>query len=83
MKFESNFGIGEVCIYNENAKRDDRQMDDLLVKILAITFGAQNEVVFTVESTSIKVGIQRITCGLDQLTGDPDFNQETGSYAPE
>lgn len=85
MKFESEFGLGEICIYNEYAvrkgtKTGDEIMPDILVKIVGITFDMNREVCHTVEHIGSQFGMQRFTAAVTMLTGDPDFDQEKGEY---
>ncbi len=87
MKFESKFGLGEICVYNEDQFRgnsiNNRRMTDLLVKVVAVTFDMDGNATYTVELANDKIGIQRINVHEASLTGDPAFDQETGSYSTE
>ena len=83
MKFESEFGIGEICVYNENARRGDKVMDDILVKVVEIHFDIDGQCNYTVEHISSSFGLQRFPAAKTSLHGDPDFNQELGCYPPE
>lgn len=82
MRFESKIGIGEICGYNENAGRGSRRMEDILVKVVAVTFDS-NGVHYTCEHIGKAFGVQRFQAYENQLTGDPDFNQIEGRYPPE
>ena len=82
MKFESKFGIGEVCGYNEDARRGTERMDEILVKVVGITFDINGDTSSTVEHIGSQLGMQRFTAAGSMLNGDPDFNQETG-YSEE
>ena len=83
MKFESKFGIGEICGYNENAFRGTKKMDDTLVKIVAVNFDIDGHVSYVIEQSGGLFGIQRIQSSETMLNGDPDFDQEAGCYPPE
>jgi hypothetical protein len=80
MKFESKIGIGEICGYNENASRGGRLMDDVLVKVVAVTFAPGGDSGYTVEHIGPAFGVQRFVCQECQLNGDPDFDQAAGEY---
>ena len=77
MKFESEFGLGEVCIYNADAKRGDSEMRELLVKVVFVTFDLDGSVTYMVEQIG-RNGMQRFNTTGANLTGDPDFDQENG-----
>ncbi|MES9841197.1 MAG: hypothetical protein ABW134_11645 [Candidatus Thiodiazotropha endolucinida] len=79
MNFESKIGIGEICGYNEEARRGNRRMEDVLVKVVAVTFDSMG-VHYTCEHIGGGFGVQRFTCYEPQLHGDPDFDQESGKY---
>lgn len=88
MKFESKFGLGEVCIYNHDVSYkpgsvDERTVTDILVKIVDITFNTQGIVYYTIELTTQAAGIQRLSVNENSLTGDPAFDQEAGEYPEE
>lgn len=89
MKFESKYGVGEICIYNDeaayrpNSPANTKQMPDVLVKIVCIAFDIDGSSNYTVEHIGNQFGMQRFSAGETLLTGDPDFDQETGLYAPE
>ena len=74
MKFESKYGIGEVCIYNPNPKRG---MSDAMVKILGVKFVVDSSPLYICEH-SCNGGVFRTEICESMLEGDPDFNQETG-----
>ena len=80
MKFESKFGIGEICAVND--KESARKMRDELVKILHVTFSKAGAL-YTCEWFAASGIMQRAQFEEWELTGDPDFNQETGSYNEE
>lgn len=80
MKFESKIGIGEICGYNEDATRGDRRMEDILVKVIAVTFATGGDIGYTVEHIGSRFGVQRFTCNECQLSGDPAFDQNLGRY---
>lgn len=82
MNFVSDIGIGEVCIYNDPKIGQSRQMNDLLVKVVAITFD-HNGVTCLCETVTGNNGVQRFVAFESQLTGDPEFDQNTGSYPDE
>lgn len=83
MKFETAIGIGEVCVYNEGVNRSGRDMPELLVKVVAVTFEADNRLTYTVEHIGGAFGVQNFHCKSSDLTGDPEFNQDEGCYPPE
>ena len=78
MKFESQFGLGEI-VCTHQAWRGEKCYPDLLIKIVGITF--QDD------------GNQCIICRLDdghiqafmpsELISDPAFDQEHGCYPPD
>lgn len=78
MKFESKIGVGEICGYNENAG-SSRRMEDILVKVVAVSFDS-NGTHYTCEHIGKAFGVQRFSAYENQLSGDPDFNQESGKY---
>lgn len=82
MKFESKIGIGEICGYNENPLRGLRRMEDILVKVVAITFDSGGAH-YTCEHIGKAFGVQRFSAYENQLNGDPDFDQTEGRYPPE
>lgn len=82
MKFESKIGLGEICGYNESAERGLRRMEDILVKVVAVTFD-NNGVHYVCEHIGKAFGVQRFSAYESQLVGDPDFNQTEGRYPPE
>ena len=79
MKFESKFGLGEVCIYNEN-KGETREMLDEFVKVVGVNFCLDGSTSYLVEWLADNRTIQRVHISESQLTGDPDYNQEKGCY---
>ena len=80
MKFESKFGIGEICGYNEDARRGDRKMDDVLVRVVSITFDINGDCTHLVEHIGSSFGVQRFPAAVYLLHGDPDFDQAAGCY---
>lgn len=84
MKFETKIGLGEICGYNEDAYRkpntEGKAMPDILVKVIAVTFDLDGKVSYTVEHIGQQFGVQRFHAVECQLTGDPEFDQESGSY---
>ena len=83
MKFESRFGIGEICGYNEGAHRGDKRMDDILVKVIAVAFESDGIIVMHVEHIGSAFGVQRFVCSESALFGDPAFDQTHGAYPPD
>ena len=83
MNFESKFGLGEICGYNEDARRGDRVMDDILVKVVEIRFDIDGQCNYVVEHIGSSFGLQRFPAAASALSGDPDFNQDAGCYPPE
>ncbi len=83
MKFESKFGLGEICGYNEDAKKGDKTMPDILVKVVQIVFDCDGQCNYTVEHIGSQFGIQRFMAAKSMLVGDPAFDQELGCYPPE
>lgn len=80
MKFESKFGVGEICGYGEYLVARGGQ--DQLVKVVAVTFGLDGCVEYMVELSN-HIGIGRISITEKQLNGDPDFDQDAGRYPSE
>ena len=78
MKFESKYGLGEICIYNECKSSKGREMKDVLVKITGIKFEIDGQVSYTCEYTTQHGLFFRMPIHENMLTGDPDFDQETG-----
>lgn len=84
MKFETEFGLGEICGYNEDARRgDSKKMDDLLVKVVSITFDIDGQINYMVEHIGSMYGMQRFGAAAGLLNGDPAYNQEAGAYPTE
>lgn len=83
MKFESKFGLDEVLVYNESEVRGNRSMPDQLVKVINVSFNLGGEVTYLCEYVSNQGVIHRITLHESLLTGDPDFDQETGYPSEE
>jgi hypothetical protein len=82
MKFETEYGLGEICGYGKIEHRDtDARMDDLLVKIIAITIDEIGQISYLVESTTTQYGMQRFYTIGKNLDGDPDYDQEAGGYS--
>ena len=79
MKFERKFGMGEVCIYNQQPEGCSRVMRDELVNVVAVQFEVGGITNYLIEFVNT-YAIQRILIAEASLTGDPDFNQETGQY---
>ena len=82
MKFEAEFGTGEICGYNEHARRGDKRMEDVLVKVVAIIFTADT-VRYEVEHIGSYFGVQRFLVEPGALHGDPGFDQDLGCYPPD
>lgn len=85
MKFESKFGVGEVCIYNHESSHnpdgvDKRTMPDELVKIIGVFFDLDGGVTYHGELMTKSAGIQRLQIHEGMLLGDDDFDQEEGRY---
>ncbi len=70
MKFESKYGLNEVCIV-EN-KRQERSKD-MMAKIISVYFSADGEVSYVARLDN---GIMQhfMEC---ELEGDPDYNEES------
>lgn len=78
MKFESKYGLGEICVYGgKQSPNESRQMRDQLVKIVSINFYLGSSTGYTVEYVADGV-IERIQVLEDMLEGDPDFDQDNG-----
>lgn len=80
MKFETKFGLGEICTYHDDSDRGGRQLRDLLVKIVSINLGDDLVVSYGVEHVTSTVGMQRFHTTETNLGGDPDYDQEAGCY---
>ena len=80
MKFQSKFGLGEICVYDPTGRRSEK-VNDLLVKVVQVVFEVGGTVGYTVEFKASNGTIQRILVHESSLEGDPEFNQEVGMYA--
>lgn len=85
MKFESKFGLGEVCIYNDksNATYNSRRekYPDCLVKVIGVHFEfGSDEPNYSVELPTTTGAIQVLRVNGCSLVGDGDFDQEAGRY---
>lgn len=77
MKFESNFGVGEI-VFTRQTIRGDRIRQDVIGEVIAVTFvkGSPREA-----NVSVRLSDGSLQVFLpEELIGDPQFNQETGSY---
>lgn len=86
MKFESEFGLGEICRYNQadNAREaGGRSLLELMVKVVFVTFDQTGDCTYMVEHAGHSFGMQRFNTTGESLTGDPDFDQEIGMYLAE
>ncbi len=78
MKFESKFGIGEIVAYEPRQLRDkDYQPNDALLEVQGVFFGMDGKVEYICRypATGVTAGFSE-----SQLIGDPDYDQNTGSY---
>lgn len=89
MKFESKFGVGEICIVNEMhygnpySNRSNFR-GERLVKIMSVIFSAGNpHPRYLVEIPLKDGGVQHAYVNEGELTGDPEFNQDEGRYPPD
>jgi|TARA_R110002072_G_scaffold296457_2_gene468332 hypothetical protein len=73
MKFETEFGLGEIVYYSrrghEKAKHDE------FLEVIAITFDKNGTTYHCRYPQGITVAFTE-----HDLTGDPDFNQDEGKY---
>ena len=84
MKFETEFGLGEICGYGKVECRDtDATIDDLLVKIIAITIDEIGKISYLVESSTLQYGLQRFYTIAENMIGDSDYDQDAGCYPKE
>ena len=85
MKFESKYGLGEICLVNmqEAQPNMERMLPELMVKVLAVTFEVDGRWFYTVEHIDNNRKIGRFTMPETEMTGDPDYDQETGGYPDE
>jgi hypothetical protein len=84
MKFETEFGLGEICVYGKVEHSDtDARMDDLLVKIITITIDEVGQISYLAETSTLQYGLQRFYTLAKNLTGDPDYDQDAGCYPAE
>jgi hypothetical protein len=83
MKFKSEFGLGEICEYNEGARRGTKALPDILVKVVAITFDIDGQCNYMVEHIGCAFGVQRFMAAKSMLTNDPAFDQNLGCYPKE
>lgn len=81
MKFESKFGIGEICLINAT-EREGRKVPELMVKVAGVIFGGDTTT-YEVENITTSKHIQYFRMPENQLVGDPDFDQEAGCYPAE
>ena len=77
MKFESDFGLGEICTYNKGARHGENALYEMFVKVVFVTFDLDGSVTYMVEHIG-QYGMQRFNTTGANLTGDPDFDQENG-----
>ena len=80
MKFESEFGIGEVVFIMDAVKRRDGA-EDHIGQILAVSF-CRGATEYLVEIAHTGAPVQRLNYQGWQLTGDPTYDQEKGEYPP-
>ena len=84
MKFVTEFGLGEICVYGENVTRlDNKTMSDLLVKVITITIDETGKISYLVESTTTQYGLQRFYTIAENMIGDSDYDQDAGCYPTE
>lgn len=74
MKFESEFGLGEI-VATKPPTSTDRQVVDQLLEVVAISFGKEGGV--DVVCRYPQSGILQVFKE-SELDGDPSFNQEHG-----
>ena len=74
MKFETKLGLGEVAITKAHNKA--RVYEDAIVEIIGIHFDRDKNVTYIVRYSNGNVS----TFKESELIGDPDFDQETGTY---
>jgi tRNA G37 N-methylase Trm5 len=81
MKFETKFGIGEICIHDPFAGRDKESSPprDLLVKVVAIQIN-NAAITYICENILTNGHVEYINCHEKDLIGDPEFDQEKGCY---
>lgn len=80
MKFESSFGIGEIVVTRQII-RGDHIREDVIGEVIGVTFAKGTPLVISV-SVRLSDGSMQAFFP-DELIGDPQFNQETGSYPEE
>ena len=80
MKFESEFGIGEV-VFIMDAVKHIEGAEDHIAQILAIIF-SRGAIEYLVEIAHASGPVQRLHYQGWQLTGDPTYDQEKGEYPP-
>lgn len=78
MKFESKFGVGEIVI--RESHQNGKLAQERMMEVIAVLFGKENEVSYICEDTHN--GHRQQYCE-SMLVGDPDFDQEAGSYPKE
>lgn len=89
MKFESKFGVGEICIVNEKTyekpfSNRERYFGERLVKIMSVIFSAGDpNPRYLVEIPLKDGGVQHAYANEGELTGDPEFDQDEGRYPPD
>lgn len=81
MKFESKFGIDEICIHDPFRGRDKEGSAprDLLVKVVAIQFNSA-ATTYICENILNNGHVEFLHCNESDLIGDPDFDHEKGAY---
>ena len=83
MNFKSKFGLGEIVARtieggSEGGNRDRCKVDDLL-EVVQIAVCKEGQVVVFCRHTGGFV----TPYAESDLEGDPEFNQETGTYSPD
>lgn len=77
MKFESKFGIGEIVIYQPCNKAGHIASE--MLEVVAIVFEKECTMIYCRDPRNSGIYPLRE----HDLIGDPDFNQETGTYLPD
>jgi len=80
MKFESKYGVNEICGYNEQKCDFGRSIPDVLVKIIGVIFETDGRVTYSLEYVTNNMEVKRLVCPESHLTGDPAFDQNAGRY---
>lgn len=89
MKFESKFGVGEICVANEMhhgnpCSNRSNFRGERLVKIMSVIFSTGDpHPRYLVEIPLKDGGVQNAYANECDLTGDPEFDQDEGRYHPE